>query len=71
MASIVTDTVQTLVLLPLLALGFGGAVLALGGTAEIHAAAIAADAPLLDPTFGPGLTFGVYFAFAILGANML
>ncbi|WP_049983739.1 MULTISPECIES: sodium:proline symporter [unclassified Halorubrum] len=70
-ASIVTDTVQTLVLLPLLALGFGGAVLALGGTAEIHAAAIAADAPLLDPTFGPGLTFGVYVAFAILGANML
>lgn len=70
-ASIVTDTVQTLVLLPLLAFGFGGAVLALGGTGEIHAAAIAADASLLDPTFVPGLEFGVYVAFAILGANML
>ncbi|WP_336136238.1 sodium:solute symporter family transporter [Natronomonas amylolytica] len=70
-ASIVTDTVQTLVLLPLLAVGFGGAVFALGGAGEIHAAAIAADATLLDPTFGPGLKFGVYVAFAILGANLL
>lgn len=70
-ASILTDTVQTLVLLPLLAVGFAGAVLALGGTGEVHAATVAADTPLLDPTFGPGLEFGVYVAFAIIGANML
>ncbi len=34
LASIVTDTVQTLVILPLLAVGFGGALLSLGGTAS-------------------------------------
>jgi Na+/proline symporter len=70
-ASIVTDTIQTLVVLPLLAVGFGGALVALGGTGEIHAAAVAADATLLDPGFRPGVEFGIYVAFAILGANML
>ncbi|WP_247731008.1 sodium:solute symporter family transporter [Halovivax limisalsi] len=70
-ASIVTDTVQTLVLLPLLAVGFAGAVLALGGTGELHATAIASEPALLDPTFRPGLEFGIYVAFAIVGANML
>jgi len=70
-ASIVTDTVQTLVILPLLAVAFAGAVLALGGSGEVHAAAVAADATLLDPAFGPGLEFGVYVAVAVLGANML
>jgi Na+/proline symporter len=70
-ASIVTDTVQTLVILPLLAVGFGGAVAALGGPAELHATAVAADATLLDPGFRPGLAFGVYVAVAILGSNML
>ena len=70
-ASIVTDTIQTLVVLPLLAVGFGGAVFALGGTGELHTAAVTADATLLDPSFRPGLEFGVYVAFAIIGANML
>jgi len=70
-ASIVTDTIQTLVVLPLLAVGFGGALVALGGSSELHAAATAADATLLDPSFRPGIEFGIYVAFAILGANML
>ena len=70
-ASIVTDTVQTLVILPLLAVGFTGALYTLGGGREVHAAARTADPPLLDPTFYPGLEFGVYVAFAIIGANML
>ncbi|MGM0605762.1 MAG: sodium:solute symporter family transporter [Halobacteriota archaeon] len=70
-ASIVTDTVQALVVLPLLAIGFAGAVLALGGTETIHAASIASDVHLLDPTFRPGLEFGIYVTFAIVGANML
>ena len=70
-ASIVTDTVQTLVILPLLAVGFAGALFALGGTGELHTAAVTAEPTLLDPTFRPGLEFGVYVAFAILGANML
>lgn len=70
-ASILTDTIQTLVILPLLAVGFAGALLALGGSGDLHAAAVTADPALLDPTFRPGLEFGVYVAFAILGANML
>jgi Na+/proline symporter len=70
-ASIFTDTIQTLVILPLLAVGFGAAVLALGGTGEIHAVALATDPNLLDPGFRPGLEFGLYVVFAILGANML
>ena len=71
LASIVTDTVQTLVILPLLAVGFGGALLSLGGTGEFHATVVSADPTLLDPGFGPGLEFGLYVAFALLGANML
>ncbi len=70
-ASIVTDTVQTLVVLPLLAVGFGAALFTLGGTGEIHAAALTSDASLVDPGFRPGLEFGIYVAFAIIGANML
>jgi len=70
-ASIVTDTVQTLVILPLLAVGFAGALVALGGSGDVHAAAVTTDPTLLDPTFRPGLEFGIYIAFAILGANML
>jgi Na+/proline symporter len=70
-ASIFTDTVQTLVILPLLALGLGGAVLALGGTGAIHRDVVAADPQLLAPGFGPGVQFGVYVAVAILGAELL
>ena len=70
-ASIFTDTVQTLVILPLLAVCFGAAVVSLGGTGEIHATALATNPTLLDPGFRPGLEFGLYVVFAILGANML
>lgn len=70
-ASVFTDTLQTLVILPLLAVGFGGALLALGGASGLHELATTADPTLLDPSFGPGVAFGVYVAFAILGANML
>ncbi len=70
-ASIVTDTIQTLVILPLLAIGFAGALYALGGSGELHAAAVTADVTLLDPSFRPGVEFGIYVAVAILGANML
>ena len=70
-ASIFTDTVQTLVILPLLAVGFTAAIFALGGTGEIYATATATDPTLLDPGFLPGLEFGLYIVFAILGANML
>jgi len=70
-ASIFTDTVQTLVILPLLAVGFTAAIFSLGGTGELYSTAMATDANLLDPGFRPGLEFGLYVVFAILGANML
>jgi len=70
-ASIFTDTLQTLVILPLLAVGCGGALLALGGPGEIHAAVAARNPALLDPGFATGLQFGGYVAIAVLGAEML
>lgn len=70
-ASVFTDTLQALVILPLLIVSFVGAVVALGGTGELHATAVSTDPTLLDPTFGPGVAFGVYVAFAVIGANML
>ena len=70
-ASIFTDTVQTLVLLPLLAVGFGAAILSLGGPGSVHETVLASDPTLLDPGFVPGLRFGLYVVVALLGAEML
>ncbi|MFB6172201.1 MAG: sodium:proline symporter [Haloarculaceae archaeon] len=70
-ASIFTDTVQTLLILPLMAVGLGGAVLALGGTGAIYRDVATANPSLLDPGFLPGVQFGVYVAVAILGAELL
>ena len=70
-ASIFTDTLQTLVLLPLLAVGFGAAILSLGGAGAVHETVLARDASLMDPGFVPGLRFGAYVVVAILGAEML
>ena len=70
-ASIFTDAIQTLVLLPLLAVGFAAAIVSLGGTGELYRTAMATDPTLLDPGFRPGLEFGLYVVFAVLGANML
>lgn len=70
-ASIFTDTIQAIVLLPLLAISAIGAIIALGGTAAIHANVVAADPTLLDPTFFTGLRFGFWVAIAILGAELI
>jgi Na+/proline symporter len=70
-ASLVTDTVQALLVLPLLVVAFGGAVLALGGPGAIHAGVVAANPTLLDPGFLPGLQFGLALSFAILGAELI
>ena len=70
-ASIFTDTVQVLFVLPLLALSAVGAVLALGGPGTVHAQVTAADPSLLDPTFVTGLRFGFWVAIAILGAELI
>ncbi|WP_255150227.1 sodium:solute symporter family transporter [Halorarius halobius] len=70
-ASIVTDTVQALVVLPLLVVAFVGAVVALGGADAVHAGVAAANPRLLDPTSAAGFQFGLALAFAILGAELL
>ena len=70
-ASIVTDVVQTLVVLPLLAVAFGAALLSLGGTGAVYDRIVAADPSLLDPGFLGGLEFGAYVVIAVLGAEML
>ena len=70
-ASIVTDAIQTLVLLPLLVVGFAGAIRSLGGTDAIYAATAAKTPALLDPANPGGVAFGIYVVFAVLGANVL
>jgi Na+/proline symporter len=70
-ASIFTDTVQVLFVLPLLVLSAVGAVLALGGPGAVHAGVAATDPSLLDPTFFTGLRFGFWVAIAILGAELI
>ena len=70
-ASIFTDTVQTVLILPLLVVSAVGAIVALGGTAQVHAQVVAADPQLLNPGFVTGLRFGVWVAIAILGAELI
>ena len=69
-ASIFTDTVQTLVILPLLTLSFAAVVVGLGGTGVIHQAIVSANPHLLDLGFVPGLAFGGYVVIAITGASV-
>ncbi|GGM60784.1 Na+/proline symporter [Halarchaeum rubridurum] len=70
-ASLVTDTVQTAVALPLLVVAAVGALWRLGGTDAVHATA-ASEAPQLITLTNPAaLAFGFYVVFAVLGANVL
>ncbi len=71
LASLFTDTIQTLLILPLLAVGFAGAIWALGGVGQVHADVLARAPETLDLGFVPGLTFGAFVIIAILGAEML
>ena len=70
-ASIFTDTIQVLLVLPLLVVAFAGAVIALGGSGPVYDGILAANPALLDPGFGAGLQFGLALAFAILGAELI
>ncbi len=70
-ASIFTDTIQTLLVLPLLVVALAGAVVALGGAGAIHEGVVATNPTLLDPGFAAGLQFGLALAFAILGAELI
>jgi Na+/proline symporter len=70
-ATIVTDTVQAILIAPLLAIVVGGVIVSLGGPGEVYAGVKAADPTLLDPTNLAGLQFGLALSFAIFGAEMV
>jgi Na+/proline symporter len=70
-ASIFTDTVQTLLILPLLIASVAAVVVVLGGASAVHEGIVRADATLLDPGYVPGLRFGAALVFAILGAELV
>lgn len=70
-ASIFTDTLQALFILPLLVVSAIGALIALGGPGTVHTNVVATEPSLLDPTFFTGLRFGFWVAIAILGAEVI
>ena len=70
-ASIFTDSIQALLVLPLLVVAFAGAIVSLGGASDIHGGIVSTNPSLLDPGFVPGLQFGLALAFAILGAELI
>ncbi|MFW5919699.1 MAG: sodium:solute symporter family transporter, partial [Halanaeroarchaeum sp.] len=70
-ASIVTDTIQTVLILPLLVVCVAAVVLALGGTGAVYDGVVTANPTLLDPGYVPGLRFGVALVFAITGAELI
>ena len=70
-ASIVTDTVQAVLVLPLLLVAVGTVVVFLGGPGAVVEGVTDANPALLDPGFVPGLQFGLALAFAILGAELI
>ncbi|WP_277542715.1 sodium:solute symporter family transporter [Haloarcula laminariae] len=70
-ATIVTDTLQAVLVAPLLALVVGGLVVALGGPGAVYADVAASNPALVDPTNAAGLRFGLALSFAIFGAEMV
>jgi SSS family solute:Na+ symporter len=70
-ASIFTDTIQTLLILPLLVASVAAVAFVLGGTGPTYDGIAAANPTLLDLGHVPGIRFGVALIFAILGAELL
>jgi Na+/proline symporter len=70
-ASIVTDTIQTTLILPLLLVSVVATIVVVGGTDDAHAAIVDADPALLTVGSATGLEFGVYVVVAVVGAEML
>jgi Na+/proline symporter len=70
-ASIFTDTIQALLVLPLLVIAFGWIVVALGGAGAVYDGIVATDPALLDPTAADGFRFGIALALAIFGAELI
>jgi len=70
-ASIFTDTIQAAFVLPLLLLAFAGTIITLGGPSVVYDSVAAANPTLLDPSFLPGLQFGLALSLAIFGAELI
>ncbi|MFC7203293.1 sodium:proline symporter [Haloferax namakaokahaiae] len=70
-ASMFTDSVQALLVVPLLLLALGGALVSLGGPLTVWDGIASSNPVLLDLGFVAGLQFGLALAFAILGAELL
>ncbi len=70
-ASIATDRLQALVILPLLLVVTVVALFEAGGTGAVHTAVVAESPALLAPTNLAGVRFGLYVVVAVLGAEML
>lgn len=70
-ASLVTDSIQTFLILPLLVVSVVAVVLALGGTDAVYQGIVATNPTLLDPGYVPGLRFGAALVFAVLGAELI
>ena len=70
-ASIFTDTIQTLLILPLMIAFALFIVYTLGGTATIYTNVFSVAPNLLNPGFKTGLFFGFWVAIAILSAELM
>jgi SSS family solute:Na+ symporter len=70
-ASIFTDTLQTILLLPLIVACAIFIIYTLGGSETVYVNVLSVDPNLLNPGFKTGLLFGFWIAIAILGAELL
>ncbi|MFB6167781.1 MAG: sodium:proline symporter [Haloferacaceae archaeon] len=70
-ASVATDVLQTVLILPLLAVVVGAALFAAGGPGAVVREAAAADPSLVNPTYAPGLRFAAYVVVAVVSAELL
>ncbi len=69
-ASIFTDALQFVVIVPLLLISFGVAVVALGGWGTAIAPVTQSSPELLTLTHGPGIKFGATLVIAVIAAEM-
>lgn len=69
-ASIFTDRIQTLVVLPLLALVGAAALVRLGDLGGLHGRLVAEQPALLGLGYGPGVESGLALVLGILAANL-
>lgn len=70
-ASIRTDAIQTVILLPLLVGSVAAILLTLGGPRAVHGEIVSANPTLFDLGHVSGVRFGLALVFAILGAELV